>query len=219
MQTNSEEDTGEQKDQGCYQCGSDAGTLLRLCPACQEQAEKERHNLKARITVDTTGVDDPFVYKVTNIDNANWLLVASLFSTLVLGAGIATFALGIAFSVTFLLFTALLSLGLVAVAQVALIREAYAVAPWMGVLCTLCPPLCALLMFLPKERFSDPSILISIKTTTGALIVGAILLVSSFVAANLIGVKLLKPATYWRIAASFEDTTPKKVAPFARHFE
>jgi hypothetical protein len=214
-----EQRTGEQKDQGCYQCGSDSGTLLKLCPACQEQAEKERQNLKARITVDTTGIEDPFVYKVTNIDNANWLLVAALFSTLLIGAGVATFALGIAFSVTFLLFTALLSLGLLVVSQVALVREAYAVAPWMGVACTLMPPLCALLMFIPREKFEDPAVLISIKTTTGAFIVGGILLVSSFVAANLIGVKLLKPATYWRIAASFEDTTPKKIAPFARHFE
>ena len=219
MQTMIGQNTGEQKDQGCYQCGSDAGTLLKLCPGCQEQAEKERLQLKARIRIDTTGVDDPFVYKVTNIDSANWLLVAALFSTLLIGAAVATFALGIAFSVTFLLVTALLSLGLLVVSQVALVREAYAVAPWMGVLCALIPPVSALIMFMPKEKFSEPSLLISIKTTTGAFVVGGVLLLSSFLAANMIGVKLLRPSTYWRIAASFEDTTPKKVAPFARHFE
>jgi hypothetical protein len=193
--------------------------MLKLCPACQENAERERQNLKDRLTVDTTGVDDPFVYKVTNIDNAHWLLVAALFSTLLVGAGIATLAMGIAFSVTFLLVTALLSLGLLVVSQVALIREAYAVATWIGVVCTLCPPLSGLMVFIPKEKISDPSVLISIKTTTGAMVVGGILLASSFVAANLIGVKLLKPATYWRIQASFEDTTPRKIAPFVRHFE
>jgi hypothetical protein len=68
----------------CYNCGASGGSSSKLCPSCQQQGDERRRQLQQRLRVDTTGEQDPFVYRVVSLPVA-WVGVAILLIAVLLG--------------------------------------------------------------------------------------------------------------------------------------
>lgn len=190
--------------EGCYGCGGLDGTLVQLCPSCVARNVDKRASLKERLAVDPTGVHDPFFYRITNLDSRNRNIIAAAIVVLLLVVILINALFKLSFAVTFLLMTALLATLLVLLSLLVIIGEAFVISPALGFATLVFFPLAPLLALLPKDKIQRVDAAVSLNTAVGALTVGVVLLVSSFFAARLLGVQLIKPATYYRAAAPFE---------------
>lgn len=51
---------------GCYQCGANDGSMLRLCRSCLDANEHRRNSLKSSLTVDTDPKNNPLLFQFIN---------------------------------------------------------------------------------------------------------------------------------------------------------
>lgn len=139
----------------CYSCGASGGSSSTLCPACREQGEQRRRRLQQRLQVDTTGEQDPFVYRLLSLP-VGWVgLVMLLIAVLVGFAFQVGPRYGIAPVTTLLTATAVVVAALVVASWIELWRALRRLNPgvtWLGL---LVPPVLYVDLFR-SLRAADP---------------------------------------------------------------
>ena len=110
-------------DGGRYECGSQNGTALQLCPACRQRNNEKRQAFASQLYVDTTGTADPFLYKVLTLSGGPKRVAIGIVALIFLAALIIGKLSGIGFCVMTILGTGIFAVTIALLSWLIILAE------------------------------------------------------------------------------------------------
>jgi len=199
-------DTSPNTTNGCFECGSSAGSPSKLCPTCVATHAAKRAQRKRALEVDLTGDRDTFLFRIVRMSIAAKMMILMLAVLGMVAAVAMADSWGVSAILLILLMSALASGLLALTSLLIMLGTIFRGDAEVGRKLLIFFPLIYPLLWSAQKEQS--SLWEALKTFAIAHVVGVALLLGTVITAASIGINLFSPTTYG-FTSSPGDTSPR----------